>query len=240
MSLVEKYRSQVDQFVTVCRLLASFQYVSSAGGNLAWKLEDNLMIITPTKTYKGAVGPDEVVFIDMEGKTVEGKLRPTGEVPMYLTFFRCRPDIESVVHCHPTAACALAITKGKNWLMRPFYPELSTEVGPVPLVPYAEPLTEELARNFEPFLPRYNSFIMENHGLVTMTRSDILTTFHTIDLLEASARSILMALSIGEVKELDRKAVENLDNTMRTRSLPLFGLPGSAKSLVDLYFPEGE
>ena len=53
--------------------------------------------------------------------------------------------------------------------MRPLFPETTIEIGPVPVVPYAEPLTEELAENFAPFLPRYNSFIMENHGLVTMT-----------------------------------------------------------------------
>ena len=120
--------------------------------------------------------------------------------------------------------------------MRPIYPETTIEVGPVPMVPYGEPLTEQLASNFEPFLPRYDSFIMQNHGLVTMTRDGIKETLLKVELLEMSAQSILLALEAGEINELDRTAVRDLSNTMRTRDLPLFGAPGVNKSLEDLYF----
>jgi L-fuculose-phosphate aldolase len=70
----------------------------------------------------------------------------------------------------------MAISSGENWLMRPIFPETTIEVGPVPIVPYAEPLTERLAENFVPFLPKYNSFLMQSHGLVTMSRGSIKET----------------------------------------------------------------
>jgi L-fuculose-phosphate aldolase len=236
MKLLNKYTTEVEKFVTVCHKLAQNLYVTSSGGNLAWKLEDNLLLITPTKLYKGNISPEDLVFIDLEGKVVEGQRRPTGETPMYLKFFNMRKDIVSVVHCHAPHVGALAISKGTNWLMRPIYPETTIEVGPVPMVPYAEPLTEKLAENFEPFLPKYNSFIMESHGLVTMSRSDITETMMLVELLEMSAKSILLALQVGEIKELERQSVCDLGNTMQTRSLPLFGAPGVNKSLEDLYF----
>ncbi len=238
MKLIKKYENEAKKFVTVCHKLAQSLYVTSSGGNLAWKLEDNLLLITPTKVYKGDIGPDDLVFIDLEGRTIEGQRRPTGETPMYLKFFGMRKDIVSVVHCHAPSVGALAISKGNNWLMRPIYPETTIEVGPVPLVPYAEPITEKLAQKFEPFLPKYNSFIMESHGLVTMSRSDILDTLMLVELLEMSAKSILLALQVGDIKELDRQAVCDLGNTMQTRSLPLFGAPGVNKSLEELYFDD--
>jgi ribulose-5-phosphate 4-epimerase/fuculose-1-phosphate aldolase len=77
---------------------------------------------------------------------------------------------------------------------------------------------------------------MESHGLVTMSRSDITETMMLVDLLEMSAKSILLALQVGEIKELSQQAVCDLGNTMRTRSLPLFGAPGVNKSLEELYF----
>jgi L-fuculose-phosphate aldolase len=236
MSLLTQYASQVTDFVAVCHRLADHLYVTSAGGNLAWKLEPNLLLITPTQLNKGFVTPDDVVFIDLNGKTVEGKRRPTGETPMYLKFFHTRPDIVSVIHCHAPHVGALAISKAKNWLMRPLYPETTTEVGPVPVVPYAEPLTEKLAQAFEPFLPKYNSFIMENHGLVTLSRGGIWETLMTVELLEGTAQSLLLAMSVGDVKEISRQDVADLDNVMRTRSIPYVGLPGVNHSLVDLYF----
>ena len=241
MKLLEKYEGQVEKFVKVCGRLARNMYVTSHGGNLAWKLEPDLVLITPTQMNKGDIQAEDVVFIDLAGRVVEGNRRPTGEKPMYLNFFSERTDIVSVLHCHPPAVCAMAIIKGKNWLMRPFYPETTIEVGPVPVVPYAEPLTEQLAQNFTPFLSKYNSFIMENHGLVTMSRGDIEWTLLNVEELEAMAQSILMALGAGgEVKELDREAVTKLENTMMARNLPLFGAPGVNPSLEALYFDTAE
>lgn len=234
--LLEKYAPQVEQFLEVCGWLAHNQFVTSSGGNLAWKLEDNLLLITPTQMNKGDIRSTDVVFIDLKGKLLEGTRRPTGETPMYLKFFTLRPDIVSVIHSHPPGACALAIVNGKNWMMRPLYPETTIEVGPVPVVPYAEPITEKLANNFVPFLPRYNSFIMENHGLVSMTRGGIRETLMNVQILEMTANSVILALQAGEIKELDRQAVHDLSNTMKTRNLPLMGAPGANKSLEELYF----
>ena len=239
MELTQKYAKEVKAFAKVCHRLAANMYITALGGNLAWKLEEDLILITPTQVYKGDIQPADLVFINRAGETVEGTRKPTGEKPMYTKFFADRPDIVSVVHCHPPYVCACAIMRGKNFLMRPLYPETITEVGPVPLVPYAEPLTVQLAANFSPFLQKYNSFIMQNHGLVTMSRGSIEWTLHNVELLESTAMSLLLALGAGEVHELDRAAVENLSNVMTTRSLPLFGAPGANKSLTDLYFPMG-
>jgi L-fuculose-phosphate aldolase len=199
-------------------------------------MEDDVILITPTQMNKGDVTDEDVVFINRRGDTLEGKRKPTGEKPMYLKFFEERPDIVSVLHCHPPCVCASAIMKGENHLMRPYYPETTTEVGPVPVVPYAEPLTLKLAANFSPFLQKHNSFIMKNHGLVTMTRGDIYWTLLTVELLESSANSMLKGLSAGNLKELDKRSVKNLGNVMKTRNLPLFGAPGINKSLEEMYF----
>ena len=236
MKKIEKYAAEAEEFVRVCARLAQNYYVTSNGGNLAWRLEDDLLLITPTRLYKGDINVQDLVFIDMNGKVREGERKPTGETPMYLKFFGLRQDVVSVIHCHAPHVCAMAIASGKNWLMRPIFPETTTEVGPVPIVPYAEPLTERLAENFVPFLTKYNSFLMESHGLVTMSRGRIKETLMLVELLEMSARSILQALMVGEIKELNRQAVKDLSNTMQTRDLPLFGAPGMNTSLEDLYF----
>ena len=69
-----------------------------------------------------------------------------------------------------------------------------------------------------------------------MSRVGIKETMYLVDLLEMSAASILLALQVGEIKELSRAAVKDLSNTMRTRDLPLFGAPGVNTSLEELYF----
>ena len=233
---LERYAVEAEQFIQACRRLAQHLFVTSQGGNCAWKLEPDLLMITPTQVSKDQIQLADLVFIDLKGNVLEGQRKPTGETPMYLNFFNSRPDIVSIIHCHAPAACAFAIFKGKNWLMRPLIPETTFEVGPVPVVPYAEPLTEALARSFDPFLPYFNSFIMENHGLLTMSRGGILWTLGHVELLEMTAQSAVSAISMGGIKELSREAVRDLGNTLKVRNLPLVGAPGVNKSLEELYF----
>lgn len=236
MSYLQKYSQEVDEFIKVCSRLARNMYVTAYGGNLAWKFEDNLILITPTQMNKGDITREDVVFINRAGDIQEGKRKPTGEKPMYLKFFEERPDIVSVLHCHPPCVCAFAIMSGQNYLMRPYYPETVTEVGPVPMVPYGEPLTQQLADNFSPFIKKYNSFVMENHGLVTMSNGNIYWTLLNVELLESSADSMLKAIAVGDLKELSKEAVTNLGNVMRTRNLPLPGAPGVNVTLESIYF----
>ena len=232
----EKYAKEVEQMIKVCHLLAERHFVTSAGGNAAWRLEDDVILITPTKTYKGDVCKENLIFINMAGETIEGTAKPTGEKPMYLKFFKERPDIKTVIHCHPEGACAFAIMKeGEELAMQPFYPEQAIEVGPVPFVPYAEPLTETLANNFVPYLPYYNNFMMEKHGLVTMTRGDIYTTYLTVDLAEGSFSSIIKALSCGTLNPITDEELQNLSRVMETRNLDLFGAPGKNATLLECY-----
>lgn len=237
MSLLKKYENEVGMFLKVCHKLAANMYVTGYGGNAAWKLEKDLILITPTMMNKGDIQKEDVVFINAKGETVEGKRRPTGERPMYLKFFEERPDIVSVIHCHAPNVGSFAITDGPNLLMRPFFPETAHEVGPVPLVPYAEPLTQKLADNFSPVIQKYNSFLMENHGLVTMSPESIEYTMMNIELLEMSAYSILQALATGrELKELTREAIKGLDNVMKARNCPMFGAPSVNPTLESLFF----
>ena len=79
---------------------------------------------------------------------------------------------------------------------------------------------------------------MENHGLVIMSSRDIEWTMMLTEQLETTSVSILQALNIGDIKEISKEDLKRLDNVMATRELPLFGLPGVNKSLVDVYFPE--
>lgn len=236
MKYVEKYEKQVRDFLDVCRLLGERVYVTSHGGNLSYRLEEDLLLITPTRVYKGNLKASDLVFIDLAGNIIEGSMKPSGETPMYLNFFKERPDINSVIHCHPPVTNAFAIMKGRNWLMRPIFPETVVEVGPVPVVPYGEPLTQRLADNFKPYLQKYNAFLMENHGLVIMSPGTIVRAFELTDILETTAVSILQALAVGEIKEISKEDVKNLENTMKTRHLPMIGNPLHSNDLLSLYF----
>ncbi|MBN1809915.1 MAG: class II aldolase/adducin family protein [Planctomycetes bacterium] len=237
MSLLNTYRTEVEAFVGVCRRLAGNRFVTSHGGNLATLLEEDVILITATCLAKGDHTPEDVVFIDRKGGRIEGKNRPTGEVPMYLTFFEERPDIKSVIHCHPPCCGAFAVADYDNLLERPVYPEICIEIGPVPVVPYATPLTQKLADNFKPFLPGHNAFLMENHGLVLLSPGDITWACHLVEELELAADSLLRAAPLGAVKEIPRESLVEMDGVLATRGLTICGAPGVNSGIASLYYP---
>ena len=236
MKYLEKYEKKVKLFVGACHRLAQDMYVTSHGGNLAWKLEADTIMISPTQMNKGEILPEDLVFISPSGEIIEGKRKPSGETPIYLNFFRERPDIESIIHCHPPMTSVFAISKGKNLLMRPIFPETILEIGPVPVVPYGEPLSQKLADNFLPFLKKYNAFLMENHGLLIASPNDIQQALMRTELLEATSISVLRVAQMGEVKEIGRDEVQKLDRLMKVRGVSMIGAPGENASLVELYF----
>ncbi|MFP4060907.1 MAG: class II aldolase/adducin family protein [Bacteroidota bacterium] len=55
MTLLDKYRKETKSFLKVCHHLADKMYVTGYGGNLAWKLEKDVILITPTMMNKGEI-----------------------------------------------------------------------------------------------------------------------------------------------------------------------------------------
>jgi L-fuculose-phosphate aldolase len=237
MSLRAKYQNEIDQCVAICGLLADKGYVTSEGGNLATRLEDDLFLITPTRLYKALVRSCDMVLVNSAGEVLESDRKPTGETAIYFEIFKRRTDIKSVIHAHPPAACAFALNGGDNLLMRPHFPETIIECGPVPVVPYAEPLTQRLADNFIPFLDKYNTFLMENHGVIALSTGDISAAFGQIDVLEGTALSLIHAKCAGfPIKEISREEVAALESTMKTRGVAFTGKPGVVQGLAELYY----
>lgn len=136
----------------------------------------------------------------------EGR-RPSSETPMHVAIYRARTDVGAVVHTHAPAATAFALTGVR--LDEPLLPEVLVSVGPVALVPYAPPGTEELPRAMAPYLAGHNAFLLANHGVVTVGRT-LEETYFQMERLELYARIQLAALKLGPARALPPQEVARL------------------------------
>lgn len=64
--------------------------------------------IKPSGVDYAALKPDDMVIVDMEGRTVEGKLNPSSDTPTHRRLFLAFPAIGGVVHTHSSYATAFA------------------------------------------------------------------------------------------------------------------------------------
>ncbi|MFO1003821.1 MAG: class II aldolase/adducin family protein [Planctomycetaceae bacterium] len=52
---------------------------------------------------------EDICAVDIEGKQIAGVRKRTSEVLLHLEIMKNRPDVKSVVHCHPPHATAFAV-----------------------------------------------------------------------------------------------------------------------------------
>ncbi len=232
-----KYQREIEEISATAKRLAELGYVTSHGGNLSMRCADDVIAITPTKLAKRKVEFDDVCLVTLSTSVTlyaaPGR-KPTGELPFHARIFIKRPDVMGIVHGHPAILTGFAIA-GVDLLQRAYLPEPVIEVGPMPLVPYYEPLRDELAEAFDPFLPYANGFLMENHGALTVSHEGPERALDYMEMYEVAAQSILVAKQLGSLRELPRQEVKNLERTIKTRGLPMPGLAGSVSSLLDIY-----
>jgi L-ribulose-5-phosphate 4-epimerase len=70
--------------------------------------ETGLVAIKPSGVPYEALKPDDMVITDLQGKIVEGKLRPSSDLSTHLLLYRSFSSIGGVVHTHSEFATAWA------------------------------------------------------------------------------------------------------------------------------------
>ncbi len=64
--------------------------------------------IKPSGVDYAALSPDDMVVVDLEGRTVEGKLRPSSDTPTHRRLFLAFERVGGVAHTHSSHATAFA------------------------------------------------------------------------------------------------------------------------------------
>ncbi|MCX7597853.1 MAG: L-ribulose-5-phosphate 4-epimerase [Armatimonadetes bacterium] len=70
--------------------------------------ERGLVVIKPSGVSYEEMRPEDMVVVDLDGKVVEGELRPSSDTPTHLVLYRNFPGIGGVAHTHSTYATAWA------------------------------------------------------------------------------------------------------------------------------------
>jgi L-ribulose-5-phosphate 4-epimerase len=67
-----------------------------------------LVVIKPSGVDYDVMKPSDMVVVDMDGKVVEGKLKPSSDLATHLELYKAFAEIGGVVHTHSTYATAWA------------------------------------------------------------------------------------------------------------------------------------
>ena len=70
--------------------------------------EAGLVAIKPSGVPYAGMTAEDIVVVDLEGKAVEGRLRPSSDLPTHLALYRAFPSVGGIVHTHSPKAVAWA------------------------------------------------------------------------------------------------------------------------------------
>ena len=206
------------ELVVVGRKLWQREYVDGNGGNLSCRLDNGLILCTPTMVSKADLAPEQLVVVDLGNHRVSGSAEQTSEIRLHLEIYKAVPEAQAVVHCHPPHATAYAIAG----LCPPgeVLPECEMFAGPIPIAPYETPGTQEFAETVLPYVRHHNAILLANHGVVcwadTATHAEWL-----VEVLDTYCRTLILAAQLGRpVNKIPREKLEPLLAVKRKLGLP--------------------
>src|SRR4051812_22199065 len=93
--------------IGACRRMNALGINQGTSGNISVRHVDGLLV-TPTSVPYDAMTTDQIVFMRMDGSNAPDQ-KPSSELRIHLHILKARPEINAVVHAHPTYCAILAI-----------------------------------------------------------------------------------------------------------------------------------
>ena len=178
--------------------------------------ESGLVVIKPSGVSYDNMKPDDMVVVDLDGKVVEGSLRPSSDTPTHLVLYRAFKEIGGVVHTHSTYATAWA-QAGRD------IPDIGTTHADYfhDAVPCTADMTEAevkgdyeletgnvIVRRFEGLNPVHTpGVLVKNHGPFTWGK-DAAEAVHNAVVLEQVAKMAYIAYGVNPYLTMNPLLVE--------------------------------
>ena len=178
-------------------------------GNISVRMDDGLILVTPSGISKGRLSTDDLIVVDLDGNIISAKAdrRPSSETPMHLEVYRQREDVHAVVHAHPIFATTLTVS-GLEFPVD-VLPEVLLTLGNVPITAYATPSSHEDAVVIRPFVKEHNALLLCQHGSLTYGKNLDEALIH-LERIEHVSEIYYRAKMLGNVKRVPPEAQAQL------------------------------
>lgn len=182
-------------------------YAAANDGNITVRISENEVLCTPTMTCKGFLKPDDIATIDFTGKQLSGRKKRSSEALLHLEIMKQRPDVKSVVHCHPPHATAFAVAREP--IPQCVLPEVEVFLGETPITKYETPGGQAFADTVLPFVEKTNVIILANHGTVSYGES-VERAYWWTEILDSYCRILMLSKQLGNVEYLNQQKSQEL------------------------------
>lgn len=178
--------------------------IHGTSGNIALRDdEDDVVAITPSGIPYAGMTAEDIAIVDLNGKWLDGRYKPSSEVPMHTAVLRARPDIKATVHTHAMFATIMAM--GEEPELRPITPP-QCEFTPVGIVPFTMPGSDDVAdKVVEALGADGRSVLIKNHGMFSCGK-DMKAAMSAATYTEEMAVTTFYAKLLGTYEPMPKEA----------------------------------
>lgn len=203
--MLEKLRQEIND---LHQELTRNHLVTWTSGNVSGRdPESGLVVIKPSGVLYPSLTPDKLVVLDLNGKIVEGTLKPSSDTATHLYIYQQRPDVKGIVHTHSPYATAFAAV-GKP--IPPVLTAICDEFGgEIPCGGFAPIGDEAIGMEVVRSIGTSPAILMQNHGVFTVGKSAT-AAVKTAVMVEDAARTVYYAMQLGELIPIPDEMVARL------------------------------
>jgi L-ribulose-5-phosphate 4-epimerase len=178
------------------------------GGNVSARdAETGLVVIKSSGVRYEDMRPEHMVVLDLDGKIVEGNLKPSSDTYSHLYIYKHRPDVFGVVHTHSRYATAFAaVGKAIPCVLTAMADEFG---GPIPCGGFALIGDEAIGKVVVESIGKSPAVLLKNHGVFTIGKNATAAVKAAV-MTEDVAATVWMALQIGTPDVIPQDDVDKL------------------------------
>ena len=166
--------------------------------------QSGYVVIKPSGITYEDLRAEQFVVLDVNGKVIEGSLKPSSDTASHLYIYRHRPDIHGIVHTHSPYATAFAA------LGKPIPVYLTAHAdefgGPIPCAGFGLIGGEEIGKLVVENIGTSAACLLKNHGVFTIGPSGKAAVKAAV-MVEDVAKTVFYALQLGTPDEIPAEEV---------------------------------
>ncbi len=169
--------------------------VGTTGNVSGLDRDSNLVVIKPSGVKYSELKPEDLVVLDLEGKVVEGKLKPSVDTPHHLYLYRNLKGIGGIIHTHSPYATMFAMLERSI----PVYNTTQADIfgREIPCAPYvdnqADHIGKAILKNYKEGCP---AILLGKHGVFTFDETPT-RALRAAVMLEYAAKTAKGALELS-------------------------------------------
>jgi ribulose-5-phosphate 4-epimerase/fuculose-1-phosphate aldolase len=198
------------QIATCTRLLVMTEVMDYSGHVSARIPGTDRILIQPRDTSRLALGADDLLVVDLDGKVIEGDEPPPAETALHTCVYRARADVLAVCHGHPPFSTLFSVVDRPLVAVRNFAYRFANAVPVHSDTTHIRSTAQ--GRAVAQTLGGHRVCLLRAHGTVVVSRSIQELFMDCLD-FEENARSLIYASALGPLLPLTRDEEEVLGDS---------------------------